>query len=139
MKLRNRVKVYMQVPGFDFTGSFLSVASDTLTIILIRLTFYHEKNGWVLELCDVEAAFLHPNMEFEMYIEWTESILDLGIITKEFLEEYFILPRKLMSWNFYAALLWLILLVEYSVNGFNLKRSKINYCISFNKDEKGKL
>ena len=30
----------------------------------------------------MEAAFLRPNMEVEMSIEWPEVILDLGIITK---------------------------------------------------------
>ena len=60
--------------------------SETSTRILIRLTLYHEEDGWVSELCDMEAAFLHPNMEVDMFIEWPEGIVELGIITKELLE-----------------------------------------------------
>ena len=95
----------MQVPGVDFTESFYPVASDTSTMILIGLTLYYEYYGWITELCDVEAAFQNPKMEVEMYIEWPEVILDLVIITKEFMEEYFIFLGKLMHENFGAALL----------------------------------
>ena len=42
LKLRNVIKGYMQVPGVEFTESFLPVASDTSTRIVIRLTLYHE-------------------------------------------------------------------------------------------------
>ena len=59
----NVVKGYTQVPGVDFTESLLSVASDTSTRILIGLTLYHKAYGWVAELCDVGAEFLHPSME----------------------------------------------------------------------------
>ena len=74
----------MQVLGVDFTESLYPV---------------------MLELCDAEAAFLHPNMEFNMYIKWPEGIVDLGIISKEFLRKYCILLGKLMYRNFDAALL----------------------------------
>ena len=33
----------------------------------------------------MEAASLHPNMEVEMLIKWPEGIVDLVIITKDFL------------------------------------------------------
>ena len=74
-----------------------------------------------------------------MYIEWTEGIVDLGIISEEFLREYFILIRKLMYRNVDAALLWLRLLAKYLVKKCNLKRSKDNSFIFFRKYEKGKL
>ena len=91
LNLINLVKGYMQVPGVDFTDSIYPVASDTSTRTLIGLTVYYEDNGLIAELCDVEAAFLHPNTEFKMYIEWLEVIVDLGIISEEFLREYYIL------------------------------------------------
>ena len=46
---------------------------------------YYEEDGWISELCDVEAEFLHPNMEVDMYIKWPEGIVYLVIIRKEFL------------------------------------------------------
>ena len=76
----------MQVPVVDLTESFSPDALDTSTRILIGLNLYYEYNGWIEELCDVEVEFFHTNMEFDMYIEWPEGIVDLVIITKEFLE-----------------------------------------------------
>ena len=52
-------------------------------------------------------------MEVETYIEWHEGILDLGIITKEFMEEYCILLGKSMYGNFDSEILWLRLLDNY--------------------------
>ena len=39
-------------------------------------------------MCDVEEAFLHPDMIVEMFIEWPKGIVDIGITTKELPEEY---------------------------------------------------
>ena len=94
LKSRNVVKGYMKVSGVDAKESFLPVSPDTLTMILIGLNLYHEEDGWIAELCDVKAALVHPNMEVGMYIEYPKDIVDLGIITKEFMEEYFILLGK---------------------------------------------
>ena len=81
----------MQAPGVDYTDSLSPVATDTSTIILIGLTLYNKDEGWVAELCDVEAGFPHPGMPVEIFIEWPKVIVDLGIVTKEFMLEYFIL------------------------------------------------
>ena len=52
----------MQVPGVDFADSLSQVTSDTSTRILIEMTMYYEDNVWIVEICGVEAAFMHPNM-----------------------------------------------------------------------------
>ena len=72
----------------------------------------------------MEEAFLHRNMEVEMYIEWPEGIVDLGIITNNFLEECCILLGKSMYGNVDAALFFLRLLAKYLVNKFNLKGAR---------------
>ena len=118
----------MQVPGLEFTESFLSVASDTSTRILIEITSYHEENVWVPEICYVEASFLHPNMEVEISVEWCEVILYLVLITKKLLEEYCILLEKSLYGNVNAE----ILLLDRSLfNGCNLKRRKSDSCTLF--------
>ena len=86
-----------------------------------------------MELCDVEVAFIHPNMEVEMYIGWPEDIVDLVIISEDFLKEYCILLGKLMYGNFDADLFWIRLLANYLVNKCKLKRSKADSCICFRK------
>ena len=103
------------------------------------MTLYYKDYGWIADVCDVEMEFLHPNMEVNMYIEWPEGIVDLGITSEEFLKEYCILQGKLMCGNVYAALLWLRLIEKYLVNECNLKWSRADSCIFFRKDEKGEL
>ena len=76
LKSINVFKGYLQVLGVDFTDLFSPAASDTSTSILIVLTLYHEENGWVSEIFDAEAAFLYPNMEVEMFIKWSEGIVE---------------------------------------------------------------
>ena len=56
---------------------------------------------------------MHPNMDVEMYIEWPEGIMNLGIITDEFIEECCILLVNFMYGNVDAALFWIILLAKY--------------------------
>ena len=87
----------------------------------------------------MEEAFLHPNMKLEIYIEWPEGIVDLGIKTKEFLEEYCIFLVKSMYGNFDAEILWIRILAKYLVNKFNLKSIKSDSYIFVMKYEKGKL
>ena len=60
--------------------------------------------------------FIHPNMKLSMYIKWPEGIVDLGIISEDFLRQYCILLGNSMYGNFDAALLWLRLLDKYLVN-----------------------
>ena len=129
----------MKILGVDFTESLYQVASDTSTRILIVLNLYCEDYGWIAELCDAEAAFLHPNMEVEIYIECIEGIVYLGIISKEFLKEYYILLGKLIYGKVDSALLWLRMMEQYLVNECNVKRSKADSCIFFRKYEKRKL
>ena len=74
-----------------------------------------------------------------MYIEWTEIIVDLGIISKEFLKEYCILLGNLMYGNVDAEILWLRLLAKYLVKKCNLKRSKEDSYIFFRIYEKMKV
>ena len=47
----------------------------------------------------MKAEFLHNNVEVEMFIKWTEGIVDLVIITKEFMEEYCIFIERFMYGN----------------------------------------
>ena len=86
LKSIHLVKRYMQVPGVDYIDSFSPVATDTSTRILIGLTLYHEEEGWVSHICDVEAELIHPNIPVDMFIECPEFILDIGIIMMEFTE-----------------------------------------------------
>ena len=60
----------------------LPVGTDTSTLIMIGLTLLHKEEGWIAEIYNVEAAFLHPDMTVAMFIEWPEGIVYLCIFTK---------------------------------------------------------
>ena len=65
--------------------------------------------------------------------------MDLGITTKEFMEEYCILLGNSMYGYVDAAILWIRLLAKYLVNECNIEKRKEDTCIFFGKYKKGKL
>ena len=65
--------------------------------------------------------------------------MDLGITTKEFLEEYYILLGNPMYGNVDAAILWLRLISKYLMNVCNKTRSNTDYCIFYKKYDNGQL
>ena len=82
-KKRLCIKGLHQVPRVDYTESF-SPGTNTSTIsILLLTTLYMEDYGWICEMFDVEAAFLNAKLETLMYLEWPESMRELGFITEK--------------------------------------------------------
>ena len=63
----------------------------------------------------MESVFIHPDIPFDMFIEWPGDIVDLGITAKEFLEQYCILLENSMYGNVDADILWLRLLAKYLI------------------------
>ena len=78
-------------------------------------------------------------MSVEMFIKWPGGIVYLGVITKEFLEEYCIIIGKLIYGNVDVALLWLRLIAKYLIKEYNLKISRADSCIFYDKSDNGKL
>ena len=89
----------MQVPGVDFTEKFSPVATDTSTRIIIALVLYYSHLGWVCEAFDVEAAFLEPYMDIEMYVQWPEGIVELGFLTEAQRDSTCVQLRRLIYGN----------------------------------------
>ena len=105
-RLKSRIVTlgYMQVPGVDFTEKFSPVANDTSTRIIILLTLYYKNEGWECEVFDVEAAFLEPYLDNEMYIKWPEGIVELGFLTPEERDSTCVRLERSMYGNVDAAL-----------------------------------
>ena len=82
---------------------------------------------------------MHPYIPVEMFIEWPEGIVDLVIITKEFIEEYCILLGESIYGNVDAALLWLRLLDKYLIKECDMTRIQADYLIFYKKYDRGKL
>ena len=62
-----------------------------------------------------------------MFIKFPKGTLGLGVIMKEFLEEYCIILGKLMHGNVDTAPLWLILVAKYLINKCKLKIRKVDF------------
>jgi Reverse transcriptase (RNA-dependent DNA polymerase) len=69
---------FIQIPGVDSTDSFAPVASDFGISIVIGIFVYYfhmfPRDEWVLELFDVEVAFLNALLKNAVYIEWPKVI-----------------------------------------------------------------
>ena len=70
------------------------------------MTLYMEKNGWICEMFDVKAAFLNAELETAMYLEWPESMKELGFITEDEERKKCIKLVRTMYGNVDAALRW---------------------------------
>ena len=89
---------------------------------------------------DVEAAFLNAEMEIPMYLEWLESMRELGFITKEEVYEKCIKLVRSMHGNVDAALRWQKAFIKLCTkNEIKCIQSKIDPCMLYKKDEEGKL
>ena len=121
----------MQVPGVDFTEKFSPVATDTSTRIIIGLVLYYSHAGWVCEAFDVEAAFLEPYMDIEMYVQWPEGIVELGFLTEEQRDSTCVQLRKSMYGNVDAALRWLREFTNFLVSECGFQACRTDPCILY--------
>ena len=132
LKSRFVTKCYLQVLGVDFTENFSPVATDTSTRIIIGLTLYFSEDyEWICEAFDVEAAFLEPYLDVEMYIEWPEGIVELGFITKEEKERTCVQLRRSMYGNVDAALRWQRDFTKYLVDECGFVQCRSDPCILY--------
>ena len=128
---------YMQIPGVDYTQSFSPVGNDTSVRIIIGLALYNDE--WIIEVIDVEAAFLEGDMERSMFIEWPTGMVHLGFITEEDREQYCIEQLKSMYGNSDAALIYFKLFKSHVVDGeMGMEQSLADPCVFFKK-ENGKV
>jgi hypothetical protein len=120
---------YMQIPGVDYTESFSPVGNDTSVRIVIGLSLFND--DWVLEIIDVEAAFLEGDMEKTMYIEWPAGMVHLGFITEEEEENCCIEQLKSMYGNSDAALIYFRLFKKHLIEVMEMKQSLADPCVFF--------
>ena len=62
---------YSQVPGVDHFEQYAPVINDVTFHIIFTLAV---KNGWVMEVEDVERAFLHGKLEEEIFMKPPEGL-----------------------------------------------------------------
>ena len=83
-KSRNVIRGYEQEPGVDYTESFSPLATNTtikvaLAKALAKMSIPHAE--WIIDLIDVEAAFLNAKVDSDIYIEMPEGLKEY-LLTK---------------------------------------------------------
>jgi hypothetical protein len=76
--------------------------SGSYIIILPSGKQYSSKNpqeDWTLELLDVEAAFLNSELDMNIFIEWSQEMVELEYITQKEKAEYCIQLTRPMYGN----------------------------------------
>jgi hypothetical protein len=126
---------FMQIPGVDFTESFAPVASDTAIRVIIGVYLYYNKlnpkANWVLEMFDVEAAFLNADLLQPSYIEWPQGVQELGFITTVEAKTTCVELTKAMYGNIDSPLRWMKTFTKHLVDTLNLVQSKSDPCIFY--------
>jgi hypothetical protein len=98
----------------------------------------NKKEDWVLEMFDVEAAFLNAELDKPMYVEWPEGIVELGFLTEKELEKYCIQLDRAMYGNVDAPLQWMRTFSKYlKENG--MTQSKVDPCLFYSKNANGEM
>jgi hypothetical protein len=143
-KTRIVTKGFMQIPGVDFTESFSPVATDASIRITFGISLYFMEDGdadgeWVLEIFDVEAAFLNAELAKKMYIEIPEAMVKLGFVTEQERKDFAIELGKSMYGNVDAALLFFRTFKSIVVGKLGLKQSLTDPCVFYGVNAKGVL
>jgi uncharacterized protein YihD (DUF1040 family) len=75
-KSRNVIRGYEQVPGIDYVESYSPLATNTTIKVTLAVTMEQMAlhSNWVIEMVDVEAAFLNAPVDTDVYIELPEGL-----------------------------------------------------------------
>ena len=140
-KARDVTLGFMMIPGVDFTERFSPVATDASLRIQIAINLKFYSKGWRTRSLDVEAAFLEPEMDNEMYIEPHPAMVVCGFMTEEERKRSAILLLKSMYGNVDAAIKFFKELVKHITDkkDMNMKQSLADPCVFYRLDETEKL
>jgi hypothetical protein len=122
------VKGYNQIPGVDFTESFSPVATDTTTRLIFAFVLL---KNWVCEIVDVEAAFLNADLDEDLFIDYSNGVVDFGFETKQTTQDFCILLDKAMYGAVQAARQWSKKLTEVLTGKLGLTQSQADPCLFY--------
>jgi len=148
-KARIMTKGFLMIPGVDYMESCSPVTTEVgvQCVIGISLYFINEdivqnvptECRWILELYNVEVAFLNANLGGKMYIKILDEMVELGYVTCEEQQLYAILLDQNMYRNVDAALQFFEKYSGILVTNLSLTQSQTDLCIFFKHDKAGKL
>ena len=124
---------YMMVPGVDFTERFSPVATDEALKLQIAATLFNKKNGWTMENCDIEAAFLESDMDNDLFIEPHPAMVTCGFMTEDERKKMAIKLIKSMYGNVDAAIKFFKTFIEVVTDeeGMKMQQSQVDPCLFY--------
>ena len=133
---------FMMVPGVDFTERFSPVATDEALKLQIAVTLYKKHLGWIMQNCDIEAAFLESVMDNDIFVQPHPAMVTCGFLTEEERQRMAIRLKKSMYGNVDAAIKFFKTLIELVTHkdGMAMEQSKVDPCMFYLiKDDELKL
>ncbi|KAG8482499.1 hypothetical protein CXB51_024054 [Gossypium anomalum] len=126
-KARLVAKGYSQIPGVDFTDVFSPVVKHSSIRALLGIVAMHDLE---LEQLDVKTAFLHGELEEDIYMQQPE-----GFIVSE-KEDYICLLRKSLYGLKQSPRQWYKRFDSFMAS-HDFKRSSLDSCVYFKKNSNG--
>ncbi|KAG8481839.1 hypothetical protein CXB51_027157 [Gossypium anomalum] len=126
-KARLVAKGYSQIPGVDFTDVFSPVVKHSSIRALLGIVAMHDLK---LEQLDVKTAFLHGELEEDIYMQQPE-----GFIVSE-KEDYVYLLRKSLYSLKQSPRQWYKRFDSFMAS-HDFKRSSLDSCVYFKKNSNG--
>jgi Reverse transcriptase (RNA-dependent DNA polymerase)/Zinc knuckle len=136
-KSRIVLKGYVMVPGVDYTESFSPVATDTTVRTSIAMALFRQKEGWTIEMIDIEAAFLNAELESDrpVYAEWPEGMVELGFISEDERKTNCIKLTRAMYGGVDVPRLFMKTLCKYLTETMKMSQSLVDPCLYFWKNQ----
>jgi Reverse transcriptase (RNA-dependent DNA polymerase) len=130
----------MEIPGVDYTEKFASVATSTTNHMVVAVALYQMDDKEAIESIDVEAAFLNSDIPKDMvvYLEWPEGLENYGIITPEDRIKSVAQLMMPMYGKVDVPKMWKETLKKH-LQDCGVKESKIDPCLYYMRDDKGKV
>ena len=135
-KARLVVKGFVQVPGIDFTNTHSPVAQDSSIRITLAIAMMQE--DWIVEMIDVEAAFLEAELDEDIYIEWPEAVEEFGYVSSEEMEGKCLKLERAMYGCFQSPLMFFKTYAKH-LKAMGLVQSLADPCIWYKHDQQGRL
>lgn len=74
------MKGFSQVPGVDYNETFVPIAKMNSIHLTLAIVATH---GWVVHQMDVKSAFLHGDLDEEIYMEQPQGFIqDTSLVCK---------------------------------------------------------
>ena len=130
------MKVFVQIPGINFTNTHSPVAQDSSIKLTLAIAMVYK--DWLVEVIDIEAAFLEAQLDEDIYIEWPLGAEELGYFSKEEMEGTCLELEKAMYGCVQSPLMFFKTYAK-QLEKMGLKQSLADPCIWYKHDENKRL